>query len=67
MLLSIYEAREEYEKAIDILGRISATYSATTPGIDQQIKERITQLQGHMAMKNAIKKDTVALQQQTKK
>jgi hypothetical protein len=67
VLLSIYEAREEYEKAIDILGRISATYSATTPGIDQQIKERITQLQGQMALKNAIKKDTVALQQQTKK
>ena len=63
VLLSIYEAREEYEKAIEILGRIAATYSATTPGIDQQVKERITQLQGQMALKNAIKKDTVALRQ----
>jgi hypothetical protein len=67
VLLAIYEAREEYNMAIEILNKISANYSATTPGIDQQVKERIAQIQSQMALKDVIKKDTVARQQQAKK
>jgi hypothetical protein len=66
VLLAIYEAREEYDKAIEILNKISANYSATTPGIDQQVKERIAQIQSQKALKDVIKKDTVG-QQQAKK
>jgi len=67
VLLAIYEAREEYDKAIEILNKISANYSATTPGIDQQVKERIAQLQSQMALKDVIKKDTVGRPPQAKK
>jgi hypothetical protein len=67
LLLSIYEAREEYEKSIDVLNTISANYAATNPAVAQQVNERIAQLRSQMAIKNAIKKDTVAVQLQQKK
>ena len=67
LLLSIYEAREEYEKAIDLLNTIKGIYSVANPGIEQQVNDRISQLKAQMAVKNMIKKDTVAVQPQTKK
>lgn len=61
VLLSVYEGREEYDKAIDVLNMISSVYSGSTQGIEQQVKERIAQLEGQKAIKAAIRKDTVAM------
>lgn len=56
VLLEIYERRQEYQKEIDIWGRLSAMYPN-----DQNIKQRIAQLQVMInAKQNAAKKDTVA-------
>ncbi len=60
VLLSIYEGREDYAKAMEILKTIGALYSGT-PGLQQQVQQRIVQLESQIALKNAIKKDTVAL------
>lgn len=56
VLLEIYERRQEYQKEIDIWGRLSAMYPN-----DQNVKQRIAQLQVMInAKQNAAKKDTVA-------
>ena len=63
LLLSIYQSRAEYEKAIDILNTIAARYGEMSPGMKEQVKERIARIQIQMKMKN----DTIALQPQQKK
>ncbi|MGA7161342.1 MAG: DUF2723 domain-containing protein [Bacteroidota bacterium] len=63
LLLSIYQSRAEYEKAIDILNTIAARYGEMSPGLKDQVKERIARIQIQMKMKN----DTIALQPQQKK
>ncbi len=65
ILLAIYETKEEYQKAIDVLNKIDEVYTGT-PGLEQQIKSRIAQVQAQMALK-ASQKDTLAAQPQPKK
>ena len=67
LLLSIYEVREEYEKAIEVLNTINEVYGGTNTAVAQQVNERIAQLRAQIATKNAITKDTVAIQPQRKK
>ncbi|MDE3058532.1 MAG: DUF2723 domain-containing protein [Bacteroidota bacterium] len=61
ILLAIYEANEEYQKAIDVLNKINEVY-AGTPGLEQQVKSRIAQVQAEMALKASQNKDTLASQ-----
>ena len=65
-LLSIYESRGEYSKAIDILNTINARYAGISPGLGEQVKERIEKLQAKISG-SAATKDTVALEPQQKK
>jgi Protein of unknown function (DUF2723) len=67
ILLSIYEAREEYEKAIDVLNTINGLYGGTNSAIAQQVADRIAQLRAQIATKKAIINDTVAVRPQQKK
>ena len=67
LLLSIYEVREEYEKAIEVLNTINEVYGGTNTAVAQQVNERIAQLRAQIATKNAITKDTVAIQPRRKK
>jgi tetratricopeptide (TPR) repeat protein len=66
VLLSIYESREEYLKAIDVLNTINAVYAGTSPGLGEQVKERIEKLRVKMGTSTATR-DTVALNPQQKK
>jgi hypothetical protein len=65
ILLAIYEAKGEYQKAIDLLNKINDVY-AGTPGLEQQIKSRIAQVQAEMALKTSQNKDSLASQQPKK-
>jgi Protein O-mannosyl-transferase TMEM260-like len=58
ILLSVYEGRGEYQKGIDLLNKMQTVY-AGTPGLEQQLKGRIAQLQAELAQHNSGKKDTV--------
>ncbi len=67
VLLSIYESREDYDKAIGVLNTINEVYGGTNTTVAKQVSERIAQLRAQMATKNAITKDTVAMQPQRPK
>jgi len=67
LLLTIYESREEYEKAIDVLNTINDVYGGANTTVAQQVNQRIAQLRAQIVTKNAITKDTVAVQPQRNK
>ena len=67
VLLAIYERREEYDKAIDVLTTIKDVYSATHPGIGEQIDARIAELRARIVTKNAILGDTAGVARRAKK
>ncbi|HTR80245.1 MAG TPA: DUF2723 domain-containing protein [Bacteroidota bacterium] len=62
LLFTIYESRGDYKKALDVLNTINSTYSATTPGLSQQVNARIAQVQSEIAASDTARKDTVATQ-----
>jgi hypothetical protein len=59
MLYTMYQNRGRYDKAIEILDRISATYP-NTQGLPQWVQAQKGQMQAQLALSNAGKKDSVA-------
>lgn len=58
MLFTIYQNREDHEKALDILEKINVRY-AGTPGLEQWLSMQKGQLQALTALKQGAKKDTL--------
>ena len=59
MLYTMYQNRGRYDKAIEILDRISAAYPATQ-GLPQWLEMQKGQMQAQLALSGAGKKDSVA-------
>lgn len=59
MLFTIYQNREEYDKAMDILDRIGSSY-AGVQGLPEWVKMQKAQMQARMALQRSANRDTVA-------
>lgn len=58
MLYTIYQNREEFGKAIEILDRINSAYG-TVQGLPEWVNMQKVQMQARMAMQNSSKKDSI--------
>ncbi|MCK9409572.1 MAG: DUF2723 domain-containing protein [Bacteroidetes bacterium] len=58
MLLTLYQTREEFDKAMEILERITKDYG-TIPGLPEWVNTQKTQLQTQKAMKGNNGKDSL--------
>lgn len=58
MLFTLYQNREEYDKALQILERINTAYSGT-PGIPEWVNMQKAQMQAELALSGVNKKDSV--------
>jgi len=59
MLYTLYQNREEYDKAIEILNRIDSHYGKNSPGLTQFVNEQKAQIQALQAAKKQAA-DTIA-------
>jgi len=59
MLFTLYQNRQDYDKALDILNRINTAY-AGVQGLPEWVKAQQAQVQAQAALKGIQKKDSVA-------
>lgn len=59
MLFTIYQNREDHDKALGILDKINAKYTGT-PGLESWVSMQKSQVQAQSALKQGMKKDTLA-------
>ncbi len=59
MLFTLYQTRQEYDKALNILDKISATYTGVQ-GLPEWVAGQKGQIQAQMALKGSASKDSVA-------
>lgn len=58
MLFTVYQNREEYGKAMEILDKINAAYGSMQ-GLPEWVNSQRAQVQAQMAMKGVLPKDTL--------
>lgn len=59
MLFTVYQNREEFDKAIDVLDRINTAYGSIQ-GLPEWVNMQKAQTQARMAMKRSVDRDTIA-------